>query len=65
MDTRGIKYHMTNGGIGEKCRMRVSSSHTYNDGKLDGESTVESFTVNAPDGSMFLVQIVKLRKEND
>jgi len=45
--------------------VRTSSTERYDGGKLGDPTLIEGFTVTAPDGSRFLVQITKLRSEED
>ncbi len=64
METRAIKWHIVNGGLNEKARLTTSPSHSYHSGNGGEDAVVESFVVNAPDGSKFLVQITKLKGED-
>ena len=65
METDGIVWHIKNGGLNEKNRFRCQSSQSYCSGGLGSPPVVSSFTVKAPDGSEFLFQITKLKKEED
>lgn len=64
MDTRGIKWCMENTGLKATRIMCCPSSMCYSDGKIDSETRVETFQVDAPDGSQFVVTITKLKDEN-
>ena len=64
MKTDAIKWHVINDGL-KKANFNVHPSTTYSEGILGSDAVVETFTVNAPDGSQFLIAITRLKKEKD
>lgn len=64
MKTNAIKWHMINEGL-KSARMIESTSYCYNDGSLGGEDVIEQFSIQAPDGSSFMVSITKLRESSE
>lgn len=66
MKTENVKWHMENGGIGEKLQFRThaSMSHGRSIG-LHSNTIVESFMLLAPDGSEFLITITQLKEERN
>lgn len=71
METNAIKWHMLNGGCNVDSTKKYPlfrANHSFchsMEGGLDAPTIVEQFTLQAPDGSEFLISITKLKKEHE